>query len=287
MAWIVFLPVQVWRMQLVHIFGRSRWAWPFFWPEHFHSPWCYLQRQWKSRTLTITWVLRLWCSCRLRCSKLVWLTIFFFSNWIRAAGWNGLAGTLPHELSEFSSTLSELNFDGGSISGPIPKSFEQLEKLEKLSLQDNCFTGTIPDFSKLRNLHTILLGNNNGLSGSLNEYCIGTERVGNMRNLYADCGNAIECDCCGCCDPDSFECCSEERGCFNTVEMKNGPEDTHIMAFDKVCLSEESKLWIKQECPCYIYQPPGSSVKACTMDCDAKGAIASAADLKSKYDNKP
>ena len=41
-------------------------------------------------------------------------------------GWNNLSGTLPHELSYLNESLVELNLGGGSISGPIPSSFQKM-----------------------------------------------------------------------------------------------------------------------------------------------------------------
>ncbi len=147
-------------------------------------------------------------------------------------------------------------------------------------MQDNCLTGAIPDFTLNPNLESILIGNNAGLSGSLNDYCIGTEKV-NIRNLYADCGKEIDCDCCGCCDPDTFECCSEERGCFISARLNPVPDEKNLMAFRKMCLSDNAQSWIKEECPCYVEVPTDKNTTGwdwgyeCTKDCDAEGAIRS------------
>lgn len=192
-----------------------------------------------------------------------------------------MVGTIPHELSELSNSLAEIDLRGGSISGQIPQSFEQLKTLKKLALQDNCLTGAIPDFSMNPDLHTILIGNNAGLSGSLNEYCIGTEKVDSILNLYADCGREIDCDCCGCCDPDTFECCSEERGCFMSARLNPVPDENFLMAFRKTCLSETSQSWIKEECPCYVNAQADENSTGwdwgfkCTNYCDVKGAFQS------------
>eukprot|EP00531_Pseudo-nitzschia_arenysensis_P014763 CAMPEP_0116132776 /NCGR_PEP_ID=MMETSP0329-20121206/9739_1 /TAXON_ID=697910 /ORGANISM="Pseudo-nitzschia arenysensis, Strain B593" /LENGTH=621 /DNA_ID=CAMNT_0003627335 /DNA_START=28 /DNA_END=1894 /DNA_ORIENTATION=- len=100
--------------------------------------------------------------------------------------WNNLSGTLPHELSEFSESLVEFNIGGGSISGHIPRSFEQLTNLKSFACNDNCLTGVIPDLSDAIKLEKLWLSNNDGLSGSLNNFCSGPDILAPMSEVLAD-----------------------------------------------------------------------------------------------------
>lgn len=195
---------------------------------------------------------------------------------ILLAGWNNLAGTLPHELSEFSDSLDEMRLEGGSISGHIPRSFEQLTKLETLTLHDNCLTGVIPDLSEATNLKKLWLSNNDGLSGSLNNFCNGSEVVAPL--LSADCRGSVECDCCNCCNQDIHECCLQDGTCESSINLNALSPNNVLSSFDKQCLSEKSKQWIREECPCFYNKYNGTEgddvgfQAVCTTECNAEGA---------------
>ena len=137
-------------------------------------------------------------------------------------------GTLPPEIGHFSDSLIELNVSGGSITGTIPLSFEKLTKLETLGLNHLCLSGTIPTFlSTLPKLSTLSLAGNNELTGSLQEFCNGTEYKEGTNFVSANCDYntfcsefdkeynyqpKIECECCLCCKPDTFTCCNPDSG---------------------------------------------------------------------------
>jgi len=133
--------------------------------------------------------------------------------------YNKLTGVLPHELSHFSDSLLEMNIGGGSMSGQIPSSLEKLTNMNTLGIDNHCFSGTIPEFSKIPTLSVLLIDNNAAeLNGSLNGFCNGTEMNDGMIKVVSDCGGCsgsddsvfIECDCCYCCNEDDFVCCDKE-----------------------------------------------------------------------------
>ncbi|XP_002979562.2 nodulation receptor kinase [Selaginella moellendorffii] len=65
--------------------------------------------------------------------------------------------------------IVEVNLEGKGLNGSVPTSLSRLEDLEILQLDENMFTGEIPDFSSLKNLTTLGLENNN-LNGTIPEY---------------------------------------------------------------------------------------------------------------------
>jgi len=207
-----------------------------------------------------------------------------------------MSGTIPPELSSFAESLVEINSGGGSISGPIPSSFGELVNLEILLLNDNCFTGTIPE--QLLDIYTLTIftiSNNNDLSGSLNGFCVGTTYREGMLFLGADCepegsnddGNdeflssSIECDCCVCCNPDNYQCSDTQGNLFNSYYLENYPRNNLSLppkSFQKQCLSKKSQNWIEDECPCVIerYIPDTPDwYRVCTMNCTEEGAVRS------------
>ncbi|VEU37376.1 unnamed protein product [Pseudo-nitzschia multistriata] len=177
--------------------------------------------------------------------------------------WNDLSGTLPPELSYFKDSLREINLAGGSISGSIPD-FTDLEKLEILAVNDNCLTGRIPEgFSDLPNLYIFNTYGNAGLVGSLNEFCNGTAyQYKNEVTAFVSadyCGNygglsssGVECNCCVCCNPNNFECYSQEWGLASTVFSQIKRKNKYAKSFEKSCLTFEHKQWVEEECPCLV-----------------------------------
>ena len=134
---------------------------------------------------------------------------------------NNLTGTLPHEISFLNDSLTYLGLLTNSVSSTIPSSFENLKKLNVLSLADNCLTGTIPATlsSTLKMVKVGKFHGNPDLRGSINGFCDETNIFYNpVAMLFgADCGGCheieveelVECDCCSwCCDPNTYTCCS-------------------------------------------------------------------------------
>lgn len=196
--------------------------------------------------------------------------------------WNGLSGTLPHEVSHFSDSLTEILVGGGQMSGTIPEAYTNLSRLEHLAVNDHCLTGAIPDFSKSPNFKYLNVFKNSGLYGSLNEFCNGTEfRSSNF--VVADCGGCngedkssrIECDCCQCCSEDDYICCNTQGDVYKAVYLNELNEDGFLTGFDKQCISEKAEAWIQEECPCVINLVTENSevpfVGEC-VTCDTEGA---------------
>jgi len=202
--------------------------------------------------------------------------------------WNHFSGTLPHELSNFSESLIELNIGGGSLSGAIPQSFTKLTNIETLALQDNCLSGSIPDFSDFPNIEVLTLHNNGDLFGSLNGFCNGSELKTPNTTILGDCGMwctgtsepLLECDCCNfCCRQDDFKCCNKQGVVTSTLMLDDLSPNDFIPNFDKQCLSETSRQWIREECPCVrnnsTENDDSSFIGMCTKDCNVEGAIRS------------
>ena len=215
----------------------------------------------------------------------------FLLNMQRLIVWNGLAGTLPTELSHFSDSLVELDIAGGQMTGSIPRSFEKLTKLQNLNMNSHCLSGSIPDFSEFPKLEALSLQDNAELFGSLNRYCNGThfKDIYSLSDITVDnCGGCsgkvqslIQCDCCACCNPENFQCCSHQSGSFSSLDSGDMSPNGFVQRFEKQCLSEPAKQWIQKECPCIININNGDRRDGlpfygeCTTDCNAEGAIAS------------
>ena len=87
-----------------------------------------------------------------------------------------LTGSIPPGLAGLSG-LTHLNLGTNRLSGEIPASLGNLTSLEKMYLNDNFeLTGTIPDLSRITQLHILLLRNNK-LSGEIPAW------LGGMTNL--------------------------------------------------------------------------------------------------------
>jgi len=215
--------------------------------------------------------------------------------------WNELSGTIPHELSYFNDTLEELDLGNSAISGTIPDSFGKLTKLKSLHLNDNCLSGTIPNnLFELPNLQILALHNNILLEGSVNDFCYSSD-VSREENLAVsvDCAGdsgQVQCDCCICCDHDSFDCFDQQSGnewkSYNlnvlTKKHVSGFEDPvapksfmkkyNPLIRDHSCHTNERNHWIDEECRCYIEaDPKGLGGKweennRCTQDCRLEGA---------------
>jgi len=210
--------------------------------------------------------------------------------------WISMSGTLPLELAHFSDSLLELNFAGGSITGTIPSSFEKLTNLEVLNLNDQCLSGTIPTMlSTLPKLGILTLAGNYELTGSLQGFCNGTQLKEGRNFVSANCDDStfcptyefndkynynpkVECDCCICCNPDTFKCCTPKGDMWDTyykglIDSTNGIPSS----FDRPCLSEKTYEWLDEECPCFLGKEINlsSSGGQCTNDCTIKDAVPS------------
>lgn len=217
-------------------------------------------------------------------------------------GWNGMSGTLPHELSLFSDTLKDLNIAGGSMSGTIPLSLTKLTNLEALVINDNCFSGDLPeqinpiDLPKLSILAIHM--NNYGITPQLGTFCDGSGgRVDGVIALAADCpaeeflddnnGNLTlaetapyGCDCCICCYPEQYQCQDlASGGSWTSYFLNEVSPEGYPLGFATTCVSEEQESWIAENCPCLInitncpVEIP--FLGACTIDCSQEGAIPS------------
>jgi len=194
--------------------------------------------------------------------------------------YNNFVGPLPHELSYLSGSIKEIGFSGGQLSGTIPPSYVKMNKLENLGLNDNCLTGHIPDFAAaIPSMTGFFLYNNAGLQGSLNGFCNGNKTKFPNAQIFADCGGCsgknnalVECDCCGCCNQDTFDCCTV-WGNYKTHNLDDFTPTGRIMSFAKQCLTKESKDWIEKECPCVAPKDWDEPGNMCTTNCSIKGAF--------------
>ena len=201
--------------------------------------------------------------------------------------WNGLAGTIPSEVSFLSGSLEGLNIAGGSISGAIPSSFGELKQLKELSVSEHCLSGTLPEsISSLNRLEVLNLHGNDNLSGSLNTLC----KTNNVSWFAADCGDCpgsevrIQCDCCVCCESASFSCCDKEgEKLYEWMNLAENPITNLPLSFDRPCLSEESVKWREVECPCVVY---GKGGEFCSTECNDDKTLLQEA-LEQVTDNFP
>ena len=195
-------------------------------------------------------------------------------------GWNDLSGTLPHELCYFRDSLEELDLGGGSISGTIPSCLAQMTKLKILGLNDNCFSGAIPEglSTELPVLERFNIINNGDLYGSLNGFCSETinteyaqERIlavatecpvpfeigdDDIMKDKDDVYDGVECDCCICCDRNDYDCYDTQSG-HSWKSYNLYPKhlfSVTVKHFDrkKECRTDANKEWIREKCPCYI-----------------------------------
>lgn len=189
-----------------------------------------------------------------------------------------MSGELPHELSYFSESLVDLNLAGGSISGPIPDSYGNLTKLGGFSLPEQCLTGTVPEsLTQLTDLAYLTLYGNPELRGSLNGLCDGDQfrSGGSFSYVSADCGDCpgsealLECDCCTCCDSDTFDCCDKDgNALWKYINLAANPQSGKPFSFDRDCLTEEGALWAQEECPCVVYETEQQlDGRVCSKEC--------------------
>jgi hypothetical protein len=183
--------------------------------------------------------------------------------------WNNLSGTIPHELSLFSDSLTEINIGGGSISGTIPSSLSQFSKLKSLVLNDHCLTGSIPEgLDKISSITIAAFhGNANQLTGSLNGICYNatTPREG---AIWFAMDSNTDCDCCYSCDPDKSEC-SDPTGMTTFKFWNMGGVEEMRAQFEKECVSPEQKEFLLEECPCVVNRSPDMEEYGFMGVCDA------------------
>ena len=179
------------------------------------------------------------------------------------------------------------------MSEAFPASLQQFTKMTSLLLNDNCFTGTLPESwpKQLTNLQQLNVANNFDLSGSLNGVCKQNDSSSYREGLVAvaaDCATplpsdgsdafAVECDCCICCDHNDYQCNDPHSGNSWKSYLLNikahGLDDKVMDFFKKHCRTEENKIFITNECPCLI-NTNGSlpSLLECTDDCSTEGAM--------------
>ncbi|GJM88433.1 hypothetical protein PR202_ga04493 [Eleusine coracana subsp. coracana] len=79
----------------------------------------------------------------------------------------GVNGTIPHDLTRLSATLSFLTITSTGISGPVPPFLSEITALGYLSLSSNSLTGPIPaSLGDMPNLYFLDLGSNR-LTGTI------------------------------------------------------------------------------------------------------------------------
>ncbi|KAI3989149.1 hypothetical protein MKX01_033185 [Papaver californicum] len=74
---------------------------------------------------------------------------------------NLLSGTVPTNVFQHMSSLTEINLSENQLSGGIPSSIDKLVSLKRLELHHNNFSGSIPNtIGYLKNLVYLILSNN-------------------------------------------------------------------------------------------------------------------------------
>ncbi|RXH94625.1 hypothetical protein DVH24_024309 [Malus domestica] len=92
-------------------------------------------------------------------------------------GFNNFGGVLPESISNLSTKLREIGFQGNQIRGNIPIGVGNLINVERLAFSANLLAGTIPNsIGKLNKLYGLYL-NSNELSGNV------PSSLGNLTSL--------------------------------------------------------------------------------------------------------
>ncbi|CAN6705226.1 unnamed protein product [Malus baccata var. baccata] len=92
-------------------------------------------------------------------------------------GFNNFGGVLPESISNLSTKLREIGFQGNQIRGNIPIGVGNLINMQRLALSANLLAGTIPNsIGKLNKLYGLYL-NSNELSGNV------PSSLGNLTSL--------------------------------------------------------------------------------------------------------
>jgi len=73
---------------------------------------------------------------------------------------NSLEGPIPEYMFNSSMKLKHILLDRNVFSGTIPSSIGVISTLEVLRLNDNNFTGLVPDMKNLTKLHVLMMSNN-------------------------------------------------------------------------------------------------------------------------------
>ena len=119
---------------------------------------------------------------------------------------NNLTGTIPEQIGYFTN-MGHLDISFNAVGGPIPQGLTSATLVQRLSLNSNQLTGTVPSFvSKYdwKNL-TFLSIEENFLTGDINSFCVLDKAI-----LRADCLGGDEAEVvCACCRL----CCSKDQAC--------------------------------------------------------------------------
>ena len=118
--------------------------------------------------------------------------------------YDNLQGTIPAELGQLTA-LKMLGLSTNNLTATIPTQLGQLTALTLMTLSQNQLTGTIPLAStQLTDLRNLYLHNNN-LTGQVpSGFCSSpfpdwSADGSNGNQLWVDCLNEVECDCCDLC----------------------------------------------------------------------------------------
>jgi len=113
---------------------------------------------------------------------------------------NVMTGSIPESLYELK-TLEVLDINNNRFDGSISTKIGNLHKLEFFQLHNNFFDQTIPSsFGRLKKIE-ILTFNGNGFNGEIPKEVCDLKKSGELKQLWADCGNPekIICACCNRC----------------------------------------------------------------------------------------
>jgi len=130
-------------------------------------------------------------------------------------GTTSLEGTVPEALYDMSQ-MWRLDFSGSGFTGTISPNITKLQSMQTLRLNNNAFTGTVPDLSAMTNLVTLWL-HGNDITGFVPPNTCDLRETHMLRDVIVDCVPEADplaaeevymtCRCCDiCCTPGTNAC---------------------------------------------------------------------------------
>jgi hypothetical protein len=117
-----------------------------------------------------------------------------------------LAGKIPEELGPQMTTLESFSVTRSGLTGTLPSSLGEFERMQQMWFYINQLTGTIPtELGELKKLRTFKVEGNNIVGDVPMEVCERKAPIGYLSKMHADCGadggDKVRCNCCDCCGP--------------------------------------------------------------------------------------
>lgn len=122
---------------------------------------------------------------------------------------NGFTGNFPDSIFDSPESLEIVYVRGNNLSGELPASYATAPRMRDFFVNGNAFTGEVPPIQdgQLLELNEFLLQDNE-FTGVMPESICALRTSGNLEDLWADCRSPpeIECsapDCCTRCFPEA------------------------------------------------------------------------------------